>query len=819
MNNEAPLWLSLKDIVLSYIHTIVWHTHSKDGKGKVCLYWRTNWRDQLYAENSIIGRHFNLYTRQWKRDFLFIICLWCTFATITYGNVWEQGNISTQISHRQRASQLMDSVFAYGESHPLKDLQYVGNAYVRHRMYTKRRGPIVRYIPGMLRLESGVHNYLTEAQLRIQYRPSGDLDCKVVAYCSTSRYQNAQRFNGMGKLNFLIYDTKLLTDRILNPLHRRNRRFYRYTYLFTTYQVEQHCTVAHINIQPRFSNDQLVEGYVDIDVATGAVRNFVFKMHYHLQTITVAGSLGEGEYESLIPGQMRILSHFKLMGNLVNEIVEISAHHTFSCPTTQGTDTLSIYDLTRQCMVRIDTSRCITSPAYFDSIRPYPLRDAEADLIRSLPDSLVKMNLNESASSFLKYKEANKNNACSNAPADSTSSMRHNFSERTQDVLLSSHAFNLSSTNRAWVKLPPILTPSMIQWSHSKGFSLRTRIRCEFFTLKGDDRPCISFSPSIGYSFKQKQLYYNVPLLVRFLPQYDGSLHIVAGGGSHMYNSRQASELRESLRGVEKYDSLLNIIDHYGFHDYRDAYVRLDCSFSLRPGLTLRVGGRFHRRALITWNEVAERGGLSRHLSTIGPRWEIEWTPRQYYYRQGMRRIPLYSNYPTFLFSYERGFGLSKVETRYERLEADMRYRFSLYAMRTLYFRVGGGIYTRRGRDCFLDYDYFRFSYIPDGWDDDMTGELQLLSSRWYNESRYYARFNGTYESPMLWFSRIPGLSRLVQKERVYLNMLSVRALGFYSEAGYGFSTHLLDVGAFLGIASDRSMKFGCKLVLKFFDY
>ena len=70
----------------------------------------------------------------------------------------------------------------------------------------------------------------------------------------------------------------------------------------------------------------------------------------------------------------------------------------------------------------------------------------------------------------------------------------------------------------------------------------------------------------------------------------------------------------------------------------------------------------------------------------------------------------------------------------------------------------------------------------------------------------------------MLLFSRLPYLSKVVQKERVYLNLLSVKALNFYSEIGYGFSTNIVDLGAFIGFAPDHSIDFGCKVVLKFFE-
>lgn len=748
-------------------------------------------------------------------------CFICCFiSSLSSINGYGQENVKENTeSEQQRGNTLMERVFLYGEKEKTNNLQFNSNVYIRHRMYTKRNGQIVRYIPGMLRLESGSHDYLSEAQLKIQYRQPSETDCKIIAYCSTSRYQSSSRLNGMGRFIFFLYGSKLFTDRILNPLNRRNKRFYHYSYKYTSKSSNSDTPVARIHVIPCFKNDQLIEGDIDIDYTTGAIRNFIFRMRYNLCKLTVTGRMGEGSYESLVPEKMRIISHFKLFGNIVHEVIEIRSKHTFSCPPSPtATDSISPYDLTRLCLLRIDTTSVITSPQHFDSIRPYPLRTVEKELL----NRYYKLKYKEKYPIIQKTDTTNDAHhlpSLANHTITKQTKKNNRFlNEQTINILFNSHTFNISDNQNANVKLPPIIAPSMIQWSHTKGLSLRTRIRCNFFSLPNDNSPRILFNPSIGYSFKQKQLYYDIPVTLRFSPSINGQINIIAGGGAHIYNNLQAKELRESFQGVEKYDSLIQIISRYGFHDYRDNYLRTDFSLSPIHGITLKIGSRFHRRVLIDWNDLAKKNGLDHRYTTLGPRLEIEWTPAQYYYKQQTRRLPLYSHWPTFIFCYERGFGFGEGETHYERIETDIRYRIPLYAMRTLFFRVGSGFYIQRGKDSFLDYDYFKFDYMPAGWNDELTGEIQLLSSRWYNESRYYLRFTSTYESPMLLFSRIPFLSQFIQKERTYLNILSVKSLGFYSEVGYGISTHLLDVGTFFGISSSHTVDVGCKFVFRFFD-
>ncbi len=677
--------------------------------------------------------------------------------------------------------------------------------YLRHQMHTSRFGSIVRYIPGMFQLERGTHNYLTEAQLQIQVRPPGEMDCKVVAFHSNAKYLRPQRFSGMGRFSFQIYHSKLFIDQLLNPFNRRNKRFYRYELESTAEATDSTPSILRMRIHPRFSNDQLASGYAQIDRNTGAVIDFQIKFRHHLQWLTVKAHMGTDGYERMVPIYMRVVSIFDFIGNKVYEVTDVFPHHTFSCPLPYTyTKKQKHFDLTKQCLLRIDTTSIITDPDYFAPLRPKNLRRV-------------------TFSNWEDYKQLAQEPVSTlpmpQMPQPTGQNKKNERKKHTQELLLSSHTFNMGDNGYARLHLPAVITPSMVQWSKSKGLSLKARIKFSLNPHRSEgSENRFELNPSIGYSFKQKQIYWQLPILARFAPKINGLFTFEAGGGSHSYNNKQAEDLKKRWEKVEKFDSLQHIIDNYGFHDYKDTYLQADLSLSPTPGLKLTIGPRLHNRTLVEWNDMAERNGLIKRFSTLGPRIQLQWTPAQYYYRQQKRRIPLYSRYPTFTICYERGFNTNRGATHYERLEGSVNYRLPLYAMRTLYFRASSGLYPRRGYDCFLDYDFFRFNYMPQGWNDEFTGELQVLSSRWYNESRYYALLTSSYESPMLIFSRLPILSRLIQKERLYLNLLSVQKLHFYTEWGYSLSTHIVDLGIFTGISPDHSMTFGCKAVLRFFD-
>lgn len=716
-------------------------------------------------------------------------------------------------SEKAAAAGVMERVYTYARRAGIDSLSYTADVYLRHTMYTRRGHlPVVRYVPGMLRLERGLNAYLTEARLRLQLRAPAQMDCRVVAYTSTARYQSAERLRSMGRFNFCLYEPTLFFDGLLNPLHRRNRRFYRYRHEGLQQKADSLPPTARIRIRPRFQNEQLAEGYIDADPATGAVVHFHLTFRHRLRRVTVDGYPGLSGKASALPERLHVVSDFRLGRNRVYEVTHVLSRHTFY------NDTLNLnlpkrarFDLTDRCLLRIDTSHVRTGQAYFDSLVTQLGAAASGE---RLPDVTADW----AAADTLPAVFSRLGAAAAGGGTDGEKTGQYRLlSDRTQDIFLSSHRFNLDRSGMFNVRLPAIISPSMVQWSGSRGVSLKARLR---FTLEGraEERPTLQFSPMAGYSFKQRQVYWQLPLVLRFAPCYDGALSLEAGGGSRSYNNRQADELRQLVRHWEHYDTLEHIIDRFGFHDYRDAYARADASLSPLPGLTLTIGVRYHRRTLTKWNRLAQDGGLDRYYSTCGPRLMLEWTPAQYYYRRRRLRLPLYSRYPTLQLCYERGYGTGPGDTHYERLEAGMRYRLPLYALRTLFLRAGAGLYTQRGRESFIDYDFFRFSYMPSDWTDDMTCEFQTLSARWYNESRYYLMLTSAYESPLLLLSRLPLLSRAVLKERIYLNLLSVRALGGYGELGYGLSTHLVNLGLFMGMAEVRHIRFGFKFVLHFFD-
>lgn len=710
-----------------------------------------------------------------------LLCLWLYCGSFPYVSAQKQYDTDS----------LLQRVYNYTATHQLEQTGFTSDIYVQHYLRTKRRGVIMRYMPGALHLERGNREYFGESFSSYQYLPPAQVYKKDIATFSTMPYVKKPRDRWIGRYSMSIYEPNLFTDYILSPFNACNRKFYKYIYQYSYQSMGR--LIAHIDVVPRIWNTQLVHGNADIDVQSGRVSLFSFQFFYGWARLHVTGEMGETGNASLLPKKISLVSRMKLLGNKLEERFDATVNYDFNKTLKlDADDSLKYrdrYDMTAMCQLRVDTTHMQRSLSFFEKNRPVKLMPFQQAIYREA----AQRKQTDKDSLKTDYKEQRR--------------------ELAEDFFLDSHTLHLGGNGK--VKLPPILTPAMVEWSKREGFSLRTRLAFHFDI---SPKQQLQYTPRIGYNFKQKQVYWKCPLLYRFLPQYDGYLKIEAAGGDHIYNSKQADDVRKQFAGIAHYDSLLTIFNSYNFHYYRDNRLLAEFCFQPVVGLKCFSGLRFHQRKMIQWNKIAENTSMLHTLKSFAPCFRIEWTPGLYYYRENYRPVPLRSAWPTFMVDYERSLRAIDPHTKYERIEFDAAYQLKLHALRALYFRAGGGFYTQRGENCFLDYENFRNNYMPAISENDFIGQFQLLDNHWYNESDYYFRMSGSYESPMMLFSRIKYLTRIVEREYLFCNLLTVSSLKFYSEFGYGISMPLLNLAAFASFAGKKQTAFGCKIAIHLGD-
>ena len=365
------------------------------------------------------------------------------------------------------------------------------------------------------------------------------------------------------------------------------------------------------------------------------------------------------------------------------------------------------------------------------------------------------------------------------------------------------------------------------------GFSYRQEFK--YNRLFTGDR-LLRVVPKLGYNFKRKEFYWSINSDFDYWPRKRAALHVSVGNGNRIYSS----DVLEDLKAIP--DSIFDF-DQIHLDYFKDLYLHIRHSWEVVNGLTLDVGLSLHRRTEVERSKfvLVYPDGPSvmstampplypgfdpsvlkkfRHsYNSFAPRVRVTWTPGQYYYMSGDRKINLYSKYPTVSVDWERGLsGIMHSTGKYERIEVDFQHNIPLGLMRDIYYRLGWGAFTNQKELYFVDFANLARSNLPVGWNDEIGGVFQLLDGRWYNSSREYVRGHFTYEAPFLLLRHLKKYTQYVLNERLYLNALVVPHLNPYLEVGYGIGTHVFDFGVFASFANWKYQEMGVKFTFELFN-
>jgi len=78
-----------------------------------------------------------------------------------------------------------------------------------------------------------------------------------------------------------------------------------------------------------------------------------------------------------------------------------------------------------------------------------------------------------------------------------------------------------------------------------------------------------------------------------------------------------------------------------------------------------------------------------------------------------------------------------------------------------------------------------------------------------YNMSKYYLRFNCSYDQPMMVGFLVPYLGKFIERERFYLSSAIVERSKPYFELGYSFTNRYISIGIFAGFKNLKYQEIG----------
>ena len=499
--------------------------------------------------------------------------------------------------------------------------------------------------------------------------------------------------------------------------------------------------MAQVYAYPRIKNTQTVATRAIVSSKTGMITLVDFEGEYDMTHFYINIRMGKNGYHSLGPAKCDMRANFRFMGN------KISAMYT------------TIYGLKKQIS---DSLNNVNDTAMMNKVRPIQLNTEEESIYDRYYEHLRQKQAKSS--------EANNGNFAKDVLWDVLG-----------DNMLNRISTGFGKSNQGYFRLSPIFNPLYMGYSQRKGLVYKFDVRGSYAF---DNNLQLSLQFRGGYSMRQHRLYYRVPFVFNYNAKHEGYLKAEFGNGNRITTNRVAKDLLTKPEQDEKQiDSIYN---------FKDNYLRITDHWRFSPKIALEAGIVSHNRIAASPEFYKSRGYPAKYTS-VAPTLGVQWSP-------------IGSKGPVLTLDYERGIkGLLGSNIDYERVEIDAQTILYASRRRSYSLRAGTGFYTKRGDHWdFVDYTNFHDNNIPGGWNDDWSGEFELLSSQWYNASEYYVRTNFTYEAPMMVVSWLPLIGKYIEKERLYVSSLWVRQLHPYTEWGYAVTTRLMTLGVFAAFKNKK---------------
>lgn len=647
-------------------------------------------------------------------------------------------------------SLLLERLFSYRRNFAAGIEGQQSNMYMRYSFRIIKRNPTLLFVPSMYYVARGQRNHVGEIYGKVTFRDFNDYDIDRQLMQTTIPHKKNIMSALIPYVTPNLYGVSIYNDMILSPFNSANRIFYQYRVSMATYGR------ALVTFNPKLHNTQLITGYALVDLATGRIVNTRFRGEHDMIRFNNFINMGDDNNQNIVlPQESTTEASFNFLGNKIKATVRAFYHQQASIE---------------------DSIHEEENPTLMALLRPQPLTIEE----------------HHAYTQFINQK----------AQADSdTLARKKKKSLATQlrriawDVL-GDHLINSLSTSsaNASVKMSPLLNPLYLSYSHSRGLAYRLDLGAHY---SFSSNQILSLTPNLGYNFKIRQFYFQLPLRYTYNTKRDGWIELNWANGNRITNSSVLDKIRDEHRDTIDFASLN--LDY--FHD---ELWRLTWNTQLNRQFKLRAGTVYHRRTAVNRNMMEEAGKPSQY-KTFAASLALSYTP-----------MP---TGPVLTGNYERSLKhILQSNTEYERWEFDASYKKQLQRLRNYSLRLGGGFYTNKSSDFFVDFENFHENYLPGGWDDDWSGDFQLLNSQWYNASHYYIRFNATYESPLMISSHLPFVGRFIETERIYASALRIEHTRPYFELGYGFTTRYFSAAVFGSFLNGSIHEAGCKFTLELFS-
>ena len=660
---------------------------------------------------------------------------------------------------RSEKDALLEKVFSYTDSINLDSASERTQVYTKFKIKSHQRNFLLWAVPTMYSIAKGKRSFFGESYSTLKFKDENSFN-EYRHYFTTNVPHNRKVMRPVTDyLTPDVYRNTMFKKNVLSPFSKSNKKYYWYKVV----TINKGETILFF--KPKINNTQLIRGHAVVDRETGRLEKVHLKGEFDMIKFDANVEMNEEGFMSLLPKTCKLNAQFNCLGN------KISADY---------------YSFFNQKDTFPDTIRDIKNRTIFDTLRAVPLNKDEAYVYFQ----------QDSTEQAEKEEWERKVAIGDTMPKKKKYFWQNKVWETIGENLFNSIGTNFGERDNGWLNSTAIFNPQYFSYSDTKGVTFRYDIRFGYaFTSNRN----INTRIKIGYRTKLHRFFLMAPFNFDYNLRRNGRLQLYVSFGNIIYNGSIHNEFFPE--GNDTIDGM-----RIELNKFVDSHVQITNDYDISDYVSFRSGVVYHHRKAVRPEEFNIMN-IPKNYQSLAIYTEWSWRPWAW-------------TGPKFAVSYEGGVPLAKGKKNlsFQKIEFDAMYKWQLKSLCSLSLRAGAGGYLQKSNNYFLDYRGFYENNLPGGWNDDWSGDFQLLDYSWYNSSNYYARANVTYERPFILTAWIPFVGHFIESERVYVNALSVQGLSPYFEYGYGFTTRFFSMGVFGNLIHGKFGRLGFRFTFELFS-
>jgi hypothetical protein len=448
----------------------------------------------------------------------------------------------------------------------------------------------------------------------------------------------------------------------------------------------------------------------------------------------------------------------------------------------------------------IDNKALERDSAYWETVRPIPLTEAELAGIKPVSKTSDKLVMHDT--SAVAGAAVNVSNNPGKNPAavfikDIATGSRWQLSRETS--LAFDGLFHLKS----------------FSFNTVDGFIMGTGMNLS--TMLGKTGR-LMLVPSVKYAFSRKTLMWSVNTNMLYDPLRSGNIFLRAGSYSDEFAASGVNPLVNTVSSLLFRENWMKL--------YNSTYITAGHRCDLANGLSLSLSATYKRfeplentssfsifrpdhyyslnipvNTFITGITDGYGPLYSFSHSQVSFLTEVVYTPRQRYRISNGSKIDAGSDYPTFTLLWKHGYNYNDtLSSHFDMIMAEISRTNRFGALNEFRWMIRGGGFVHSHNVLLQDMYFFNTQLSPvllNNYED----AFYLKPYYSISSPSYFAEGHIRYTSPTLLLKRLPLLSRTLIRENIGLSALWTPHYGFYYEAGYTLSEifFLAELGLYTG--------------------